>query len=56
MTGEEKARSLAKIAAADRFDADWPASIIHCLPPGKVMVDKELFGAARTMLTARLFQ
>jgi glucosamine-6-phosphate deaminase len=56
MTGEDKAHSLVKIAALERFDTNWPASIIHCLPPGRVMVDKELAGTACAMLTARPFQ
>ena len=39
--GAGKRQTTSRMQAAERYDADWPATLIHECPRGEIMVDRE---------------
>ena len=41
LTGKSKRQSLSRVTKAERYDPDWPATVIHEFASGEIIADKE---------------
>jgi hypothetical protein len=45
--GMSKAESLRRIEATDRYELDWPATVIHACARGEILADRDAAEAVK---------